>query len=207
MNKKLYKFCVNIIRPIVKILFPYEVRGLENANSVSGGYVLCSNHLSNADPVFLVLIHPRPIFFMAKEELFRSKLISKFLSAVGVFPVRRGKGDKSALNHAMEISRSGEILGIFVEGTRSKTGEFLRPRSGATLIAAQTKSPVLPVCITGGGENNKVKMFKKTIISYGKLIDSGDISCENRLELKNSTNLIMQNIKDLRGGEVGNSDR
>lgn len=205
MNKKLYKLCVNFIRPFVRFFFPYEVRGIENLKSASEKYVICSNHLSNVDPIFLAVVHPVEINFMAKEELFKNKLFGKFLSAVGVFPVKRGKGDKSALNTAMNILNNGDVLGVFVEGTRSKTGEFLRARSGATLIAAKTGSGVLPVCITGGGKNNKVRMFKKTVISYGNIISPQDISCENRLELKNSTNLIMENIKNLRGEKIENS--
>lgn len=204
MNEKLYKICVAVIRPFVKLLFPYEVSGTENIHSLSGGYVICSNHLSNVDPLYLALSHRAPIQFMAKQELFKSKLFGKFLRAVGVFPVKRGKGDKEALNYALGIPKSGGILGIFVEGTRSKTGEFLRPRSGATLIASQSGAAVLPVCITGGGKNNKVKLFKKTKICYGKALNSADLNIETRQELKKSTNLIMDNIKKLRENKSEN---
>ena len=198
MNKTLYKVCVSLVRPLVKLFFPYEVRGIENAKSFSGGYVLCSNHLSNMDPVFLALVNPMPICFMAKEELFRNNIFGWFLHSVGVFPVKRGKGDKDALGHALNIPKSGNVLGIFIEGTRSKTGEFLRPRSGATLIAGKTSSSILPVCITGGAKDNKIKIFKKTTIIYGKPINPENINFENRIDLKNSTNLIMDNIKILR---------
>ena len=205
MNKKLYKFCVSLVRPILKILFPYEVRGAENLESISGGYVVCSNHLSNVDPIFLAVIHPHPISFMAKDELFKNKLFGKFLRAVGVFPVKRGRGDKTALETSEQVLKSGDVLGIFIEGTRSKTGDFLKPRSGAAFIAAKAASRVLPVCITGSGENGKIEIFKKTVISYGEAIAPEMISCESRLELKDSTNLIMNSIKKLRGKEDENS--
>ena len=199
MNKSLYKFCVNLIKPFINIFFPYEVKGRENLKCISEGYIICSNHLSNLDPIFLAIIHPKPINFMAKEELFKNKFIGKFFKMVGVFPVKRGKGDINAINYALEIPKSGGILGIFLEGTRSKTGEFLRPRSGAALIAGKANSKVLPVCITGSSEDNKIRIFRKTLISYGVPIDQEEIKIESRLELKDSTNLIMENIKKLRG--------
>ena len=204
MNEKLYKICVSAIRPFIKLFFPYEVSGTENIKNLSGGYVICSNHLSNVDPIYLALTHAAPIQFMAKQELFKSKIFSKFLCAVGVFPIKRGKGDKEALNYALGIPKSGGILGIFIEGTRSKTGEFLRPRSGAAFVASQSGADVLPVCITGGGENNRVKLFKKTKICYGKAINSADLTIETRQDLKKSTNLIMDNIKKLREDKIEN---
>ena len=97
MNEKLYKICVSAIKPFIKFFFPDEVSGTENIKKLSGGYVVCSNHLSNVDPIYLAWTHPAPIQFMAKQELFKSKIFSKFLRAVGVFPVKRGKGDKEAL--------------------------------------------------------------------------------------------------------------
>ena len=199
MNKFFYEFCKIIIKPFIKIIFPYEVKGIENAKSFKdSGYVLCSNHLSNVDPVFLILINPTPINFMAKQELFKSKIVSFFLKMLGVFPVNRGKGDKRALEYAIKIPSKKEVLGIFIEGTRSKTGEFLRPRSGATLIASKSNSDVLPVCITGGGQNGKIKAFKKTTIIYGKKIEGSCLNFENRLQLKQSTEMIMGSIKKLR---------
>ena len=137
---------------------------------------------------------------MAKAELFKSKLFGKFLSAIGVFAVNRGKSDHQALDRATDILKAGDVLGIFVEGTRSKTGEFLRPKSGATVLAYNTSSPIIPVCITGGGENNKVKMFKKTIIEYNYPIlpEVFNIKEGTRLEIKAGTALIMQKIKELR---------
>lgn len=199
-NKLLYRIIVCLVKPFVSALFPYEVRGIEKIKNFENGHILCSNHLSNLDPVFLAIVHFKPINFMAKAELFKSKLFGKFLSAIGVFAVNRGKSDHQALDRATDILKSGDVLGIFVEGTRSKTGEFLRPKSGATVLAYNTSSPIIPVCITGGGENNKVKMFKKTIIEYNYPILPEELNIKEgtRLEIKAGTALIMQKIKELR---------
>lgn len=199
-NKLLYRIIVCLVKPFASALFPYEVRGIEKIKNFENGHILCSNHLSNLDPVFLAIVHFKPINFMAKAELFKSKLFGKFLSAIGVFAVNRGKSDHQALDRATDILKAGDVLGIFVEGTRSKTGEFLRPKSGATVLAYNTSSPIIPVCITGGGENNKVKMFKKTIIEYNYPILPEELNIKEgtRLEIKAGTALIMQKIKELR---------
>ena len=199
-NKLLYRTIVCLVKPFVSALFPYEVRVIEMIKNFENGHILCSNHLSNLDPVFLAIVHFKPINFMAKAELFKSKLFGKFLSAIGVFAVNRGKSDHQALDRATDILKAGDVLGIFVEGTRSKTGEFLRPKSGATVLAYNTSSAIIPVCITGGGENNKVKMFKKTIIEYNYPILPEELNIKEgtRLEIKAGTALIMQRIKELR---------
>ena len=199
-NKKLYKFISFILRPIIKILFPYEVRGLENIVNLKSGYILCSNHLSNLDPIFLALSYPTPICFMAKQELFKNKVLGQIFSSFGAFSVKRGTGDKNALDNAKQVLKNNDTLGIFIEGTRSKTGEFLRPKSGAALLAYETKSDVVTACITGTENNNKVKLFKKTIINFGKPIEYSALNMREgtRLELKDATNLIMDKIKEMR---------
>lgn len=200
MNEKFYKAVISIIKPFLKFFYPFEVRGLEKIKNSEKNYIICCNHLSNVDVAFLMVTHKKPIYFMAKEELFKNKILGWFFKKMGAFAVKRGKGDKSALINSENIIKSGNILGIFIEGTRSKTGEFLRPKSGAALIAAKTDSDVLPICITGSGGNNKVKLFKKTIISYGDFIPSSEIDCEesSRSALKEATNKIMGNIIKLR---------
>ena len=200
-NKKFYNFIAWFLRPFVKLFFPNEILGSENIKGLKNGYMICSNHLSNIDPVFYIVSHPRHIHFMAKAELFNNKLLGKIFSSLGAFAVKRGKGDYQAINEAQNILENGEILGIFIEGTRSKTGEFLRPKSGAALLASSSGVPVIPVCITGSSKDNRVHIFKKTVIKYGAPITSEQlgISGGTRVEIKNATNLIMKKIKELRG--------
>lgn len=200
MNEKFYKIIIAIIKPLVRFFYPFEVKGIEKIDNTDGNYIICCNHLSNIDVAFLMVTHKKPIYFMAKQELFENKILCWFFKKMGAFAVKRGKGDKSALINSENIIKSGNILGIFIEGTRSKTGEFLRPKSGAALIAAKTHSNILPVCITGSGENNKVKLFRKTTISYGDFVLNNQIECEegSRNSLKEATNKIMENIIKLR---------
>ena len=198
-NIVFYKILVAIIKPFVKLLYPYEVIGTENLDKINDGYILCSNHLSNVDPIFLAVTHPRPIFFMAKAELFKVRLFAKILNMLGVFPIQRGKNDKAGLSTAENILNTNGILGIFIEGTRSKTGGFLRPKSGVSVLSYNAQKPILPVCITGS-DNNKIKIFTKTKIKYGDPIKCEDleINDSNLLGFKKSTKYIMNRIINLR---------
>lgn len=197
----LYRALRVLLCPVVKIFFPFEIKGLENLNQLQGSYILCSNHLSNLDPVFLAVSHKRTIRFMAKAELFKNPFFAYIFTKLGAFSINRGRGDRGAISFAENILQNEEILGIFIEGTRSKTGEFLRPRSGVSFLAYKSKSMVVPVCITGGGKNNKVRIFKKTRILYGKPVDV--LKTPGSAEMNVSTMRrisadIMNKIKDLR---------
>ena len=88
-----------LLYPIFKLLFFFKVSGKENIPD-NGGYILCSNHLSNCDPVLLGLAQKRQIFYMAKAELFKNKFLGGIIRALGAFPVERGAGDGKAINMA-----------------------------------------------------------------------------------------------------------
>ena len=104
---------------------PYRIRTIGRENLPKDrGYVLCPNHLSAIDPVFVVLARfwGKKMWVMAKEELFRNPVIAWFFGHVGVFPVARGRGDRSVLDGAIESVRGGRGMLIFPEGTRNKEG-------------------------------------------------------------------------------------
>ena len=115
--------------------FPYRIRTIGRENLPKDrGYVLCPNHLSAIDPVFVVLARfwGKKMWVMAKEELFRNPIVAWLFRHVGVFPVARGRGDRSALDSAIESVRGGRGMLIFPEGTRNKQGPGLLPlKSGA----------------------------------------------------------------------------
>ena len=166
----LYAIGRALLIPLMKLLFFYKVNGKNNIPK-TGGYIVCSNHLSNFDPIFLGITQKRQIFYMAKVELFKNKFFGWLIRKLGAFPVERGKGDGKAIGNAETLIENGNVLGIFIEGTRSKTGEFLRPKAGAAMIAEKVNVPVIPVCITP--KNKKIKIFQKVTISWGE-----PISCE-----------------------------
>ena len=200
-ESKLYRTIITILRPIARILYRFEVIGLENVPE-SGGVIICPNHTSNVDPVVLAVSLKRQIYFMAKAELFKNSILGRFFRALGAFPVERGKGDTSAIDTAEEILKSGEQLGLFIEGTRSKTNEFLRPKTGCAMIAYKAGVPVLPVCITGAYEH-KLKLFKKNIIFIGKPLFVGEkIKDGTGKEFREVSRFIMENIKSLKSEQL-----
>ena len=91
----------------------------------------------------------RRVRFIAKVELWGTGFLKWYLTNIGTIPVERGSGGKEALDKAVEIVNAGGCLGIFPEGTRSKTGELGRGRSGAIVVAARTRARLLPVYIEG----------------------------------------------------------
>lgn len=197
-KSKLYRFLAAIVRPLVHIFYRLEVRGLENIPA-DGRCIICPNHTSNIDPVLLIVTLRRQIYFMAKAELFKNKLLAKLFGTLGAFPVERGKGDGVAISEAENILRNGEQLGLFIEGARSKTGDFLRPRAGCAMIAYQTNSPIIPVCITGAKEH-KVKFLRKSIISVGEPISVSKLNIKNETgkEFRDASRFIMEKIKSLK---------
>ena len=187
-----------LLYPIFKLLFFFKVSGKENIPD-NGGYILCSNHLSNWDPVLLGLAQKRQIFYMAKAELFKNKFLGGIIRALGAFPVERGAGDGKAINMAETIIKEEKLLGIFIEGTRSKTGEFLRPKSGASIVAHQMQASVIPVCITP--KNKKIRAFQKVKIRFGKPITPEELGLIGEVggeAYRNASRMIMAEIQKLR---------
>lgn len=114
-----------------------------------GPFIVVANHLSMADPPLLSASIPRRIVFMGKEEAFHSPIMGPLIRGTATIPVRRGRPDRRALRLAEDVLRRGRVLGMFPEGTRSKTAQLQRGYRGAALIALRTGVPVVPVAITG----------------------------------------------------------
>lgn len=196
-----YRFMRGLVRPLLKMLYRYRIKGAENLPS-EGKCILCPNHIHAFDPAFLIVSQKRQIRFMAKAELFENKLLAFLLKKLGAFPVVRGAGDGKALEQAQKILRSDEVFGIFIEGSRSKTGELLRPRAGAALMAFKTGAPVVPCCITP--QKGKLSLFSKTLVTYGKPITAQELGFVEGApsELRNASRLIMEKISEMRSGHL-----
>lgn len=159
------RFIANII---FRIIFRIKIVGKENIPK-EGRLILCSNHISNFDPIMLGIAIPRPISFMAKKELFENKLLGKLVSGLGAFPVDRKGSDLSAIRNSLKVLKEEKVLGIFPEGTRSYSMDLENIKAGIGLIAIKGKSPVVPVYI-----DSKYKPFSKVKITIGKPINFDD---------------------------------
>lgn len=164
------------------------------------GFILASNHLRDLDPVILGIACPRQVCYMAKKELFIPGF-GGIIRALGAFPVDRGKGDTTALDTAKEIVQSGKIIGIFPEGTRSKTGKFGRIKSGTVVIASQAQADILPVAIIYEARRG----FRRRVVTvkFGRMIrrDEMQLDLENKATLKAANRLLSSRIAGLLGQE------
>ena len=196
----LQRILLTIVRPIVKLIFPYRVIGLENLPDENDGgrYIICCNHLSVVDPVFLLMGQKRPIYFMAKAELFQKWFVAWLLGTVmGAFPVDRGKGDMSAINHAFELVNNGKFLGIFPQGTCRRQRELGQAKSGAALIACRTQATVIPACLVT--KDYHVRAFRRVTLVFGKPITPEEMQLvdEEHPKLRHASRTIMERMDAL----------
>ena len=161
MNR-FYRVAHSILRPLLYLLFPLSVQGVENIPD--GGAVLCSNHASAWDPVLVALKIPRtvPLRFMAKAELFKNPLLNWLLRKLGAFPIHRGANDLGAMKTAMKCLQDGQKLMVFPEGTRVEEEGEASAKGGAVMLAIRTGVPMVPIYCGG-----KKKLFHRGTIVFG----------------------------------------
>ncbi len=197
-SKVLYSIGRVICTPIYKLFYRYKPIN-NHTIPETGGCILASNHISFADPVLLGLCQKRRLFFMAKAELFKNKFFAAVIRALGAFPVERGAGDNKAIKTGEDLIKDGEVMTIFIEGGRTKTGDLMRPRSGCALVAQQMQVPVIPACITVVG--NPKRKFAKCVVHFGEPLTPQQLGLTpdgGRHELRNASNMIMDEIKKMR---------
>ncbi len=195
-SKVLYTVGRVVCTPIFKLIYRYKVINKANIPNDGKGYIIASNHISFSDPVLLGLGQKRRLNFMAKDELFSNKFFAWLIRHLGAFPVKRGAGDGKAIKNGEDIINEGNLMTIFIEGGRSKTGELMRPRSGFALIAQQTKASVVPACITKKGK----RIFSKRIIHFSEPISVEELGLDSvdRRALRNASSIVMGKIKEMR---------
>ena len=152
---------------LFRLLFRLRISGLENVPQ--GGAIIAPNHQSFWDiPLVGLALAGRRTHFMAKSELFSNPLFAWTIRTLLAFPVRRGAPDRTAIRYAIDILKQGELLTIFPEGTRSKTGELKAAEAGLTLIAARAQAPIVPVGIKGTRQMfSRENFFPQVEIRFG----------------------------------------
>jgi 1-acyl-sn-glycerol-3-phosphate acyltransferase len=143
-----YDICRWIVWSVIWLFTGWRVEGGKNVPRY-GPLLVVSNHLHNADPVLVCVVVPRPVALMAKIELFRNPVLAFAIRLFGAFPVDRGAADRQAIRTALARLAAGNAVGMFPEGTRSRTASMARGLLGVGLLAARSGAPVLPVAITG----------------------------------------------------------
>ncbi|MCL2421011.1 MAG: 1-acyl-sn-glycerol-3-phosphate acyltransferase [Defluviitaleaceae bacterium] len=164
----MYRFACFIINIAAHIIYRIQVEGAEHIPQ-DGAFILCSNHIHSYDPAMLAISIKRQLRFMAKKELFRTKILGSFFRSVGAFPVDRGAADMTSYRTAMKELKSGMGLLVFSQGTRIQKLDIKGAKGGVALFAVKSKAPVIPAGISGS-----YRWFTKLNIRFGPAITLDD---------------------------------
>lgn len=186
----LYKFAKSLVWTALNPVYRFDIKGLEHFPK-TGGILICTNHIDALDPPVVGITSPRPVHFMAKEELFNMPILKPLLPKVNAFPVKRGLSDREALRRALAILKGGDVMGIFPEGTRSKNGELGKGFSGAGFFALKGEADVVPCAIIG-----PYKPFKRLKVVYGEPIIMQPYR-DQKASADEVTTVIMERIQKL----------
>jgi glycerol-3-phosphate dehydrogenase (NAD(P)+) len=148
VNPVLYWTLRAMLVPFFLLYFRLARVGREHLPS-TGPLLLASNHRSFLDPFVIGTLVRRPVYYMAKRELFEKRWQAWVLNALGAFPVDRGAGDRDAMETARAILERGDCVVVFPEGTRVRPGPLGLPRRGIGRLALETGAPVAPVAVIG----------------------------------------------------------
>ena len=164
-----YPFVRVLVTPPTLLLYRVRAIGLKNVPK-SGPLVLAPNHFSQMDHFFAGLYLRRKIRFMAKSQMFGPPVLTYIFKHGGVFPVRRGHHDEEAFKTAFKLLDQGEMLLVYAEGGRSRSGELGEPKPGIGRIALESGAPIVPVAIYGSAKVRRWKRFRfpKITVEFGE---------------------------------------
>src|SRR5437764_2634207 len=148
VNRLVYFLVRAVLQPFFHIYFRMARIGREHIPA-DGPVIIAANHRSFLDPFVIGTMARRPMYYLAKEELFRQRWMGWILNALGAFPVKRGAGDEDSVATAKSIIARGDIVLIFPEGTRTRPGALGEPKRGVGRLALETGAPVVPVAVIG----------------------------------------------------------
>jgi 1-acyl-sn-glycerol-3-phosphate acyltransferase len=196
-----------LLTPVLRFFFRIRVEGLEHVPA-DGPAILASNHVSFSDSIFLPLVLPRRLTFVAKAEYFEDPKTAWFFRAMGQIPIKRGGGPASlrALESAAEVLQAGQLFGIYPEGTRSPDGRLYRGRTGVARLALDNQVPVLAVAMIGTREAQPIgqlwpNLFRPVTIRISAPMRFDDCDADDRLALRQVTDQIMFELRRLSGQE------
>ncbi len=202
-----------ILGPIVRVLFRPWVDGEENIPE-HGPAIFASNHLSFSDSIFLPLVVPRRMTFLAKSDYFtgdglKGRLTKWFFKSAGQLPVDRsgGRASEAALRSGLKVLRGGHLLGLYPEGTRSPDGRLYKGKTGVARMALEAGVPVIPVAMIDTDKAQPTGSVLPKLIQVGVKIGTPlDFSRYEGMEgdrfvLRSITDEIMYALMELSGQE------
>ncbi|MGB2758290.1 MAG: lysophospholipid acyltransferase family protein [Acidimicrobiia bacterium] len=203
----LYWAIKGVLTPTFHAAYKLEVTGKENVPT-TGPVILAANHRSFLDSIFVPLLIPRKVTYVAKAEYFDSRKTAWFFRSIGQIPIRRDGGSASdgALLAAQEVLEHGGVMGIYPEGTRSRDGYLHRGHTGVARLALATGAPIIPVGLIGTDEaqpsDKKFPRINKRItVRFGEPLDVEKFGARNddRMRLRSITDELMFELADLTG--------
>ncbi|MGI8994021.1 MAG: lysophospholipid acyltransferase family protein [Nocardioidaceae bacterium] len=202
-----------LIGPLLKLIFRPYAEGTENVPE-EGAAILASNHLSYSDWLFMPVTIPRRVTFVAKAEYFTTPglkgwLQKTFFSGAGQVPIDRSSGTAAAgaIATGLKILRSGELFGIYPEGTRSHDGRLYRGKTGVARMALEAKVPVIPLAVIDtdvvAPPGKIFGTYARPGVRFGKPLDFSRYEGleDDRFVLRSITDEIMYEIMELSGRE------
>jgi len=201
-----------VLGPVTRKVWNIDVSGFERLPE-SGPAILCPNHISFLDSMFLMLTVPRNISFVGKAEYMDSWKTKHLFPALGMIPIDRSGGEKAqtALDAAGDVLRRGELFGIFPEGTRSRDGKLYKGRTGAARLALEVGCPIYPVGVVGTAEiqppgARAPRPFKSCSITIGRPIRPERYvgRSEPHLAWRSMIDEVMFEIREMTGQEYRN---
>ena len=191
-NMRGFRFLRFILAPFFKLYYNPTIIGKENIPK-EGSILIVGNHKHLMDQCLAIISTKRVIHYMAKKEYFDGKF-AWFFKLAGCIPVDRSKKDENAKNSGLEVLRNGEVLGLFPEGTRNRTENFLLPfKFGAVSMANKTDSYLVPFGITGDYKFRS----KNLTIRFGKPFKAcDDLEKANKKLEEEVAKLMRQNLKN-----------
>jgi 1-acyl-sn-glycerol-3-phosphate acyltransferase len=202
-----------ILGPILRVVYRPWAEGLEHVPA-TGPAIVASNHLSFSDSLFMPLVVPRRVTFLAKSDYFTGRgikgwLTRVFFRGIGQVPVDRagGKASEAAIGAALKILGRGDLLGIYPEGTRSPDGRLYRGKTGVARMALEAKVPVIPVAMIDTEKmqppGRLIPRIMRPGLRFGKPLDFSRYEGmeDDRYVLRSVTDEIMYALMDLSGQE------
>jgi len=196
--------------PPLRRLWDLDVTGLHHLPA-DGAFVLAANHRSFMDSVFLAVVVPQPISFIAKAEYFERRSTAWLFRGTGQIPLRRGSSRAAveALAAARGVLDRNGVVGIYPEGTRSRDGRLHRGNTGVARLARAAGTPIVPVGLVGTADvqppgHLAPRPFRRVSIRFGPPHDPSPTGGA-ALGLRETTDRLMQAIAGLCDQEYVNS--
>lgn len=199
-----YNFMLKLFSIFSKTFFKFEVIGTENIPS-EGNLIIAANHKSNLDPIFVAsaVNKKRKMTAIAKEELFKNKILAKILNKVEIIPINRQNPGLGTIKRILKYIKNDYALVMFPEGTRSKTDDFNNAKAGLSLFATKAKAEIVPCTIY-----SSYKLFKPAKVYFGKPISLEEyykqkLTSEDHERISGEVmDIIKQNYYKLEKGEI-----